>query len=87
MYLQDELLFGQHKVDRLRLANAKLQSDPGASALKLMDALFTTEEMVNGNPSGNTKSLNPVRRASITLLDPLRMKYIFGKVELHAAVF
>ena len=37
--------------------------------------------------AGNTKSLDPVRRASITPLDPLRMKYIFGKVELRAAVF
>lgn len=86
-FSQDELVFGQHKVDQLRLANAKLQSDPGAAALKLMDTLFTTEEMVNGNPSGNTKSQDPVRRASITPLDPFRMKYIFGKFKLCVAVF
>ena len=43
-------------VEPVELANAKLQSDAGTAALKLMDSVFTTEAMVNGNPSGVTKS-------------------------------
>ena len=39
-------------IDQLKLANAKLQKDAGSAALKLMDCVFTTAEMVNGNPSG-----------------------------------
>ena len=73
-------MFGVHKVDRLRLANAKLQPDPGSAALKLMDCLFTAEEMVNGNPSGNTKSNDPIRKASIVPLDSHRMQYLYGKI-------
>lgn len=76
-------MFGAHKVDRLRLANAKLQPDPGSAALKLMDCLFATEEMVNGNPSGNTKSNDPIRKATIVPLDPRRMQYIYGKMCIY----
>ena len=47
-------------VDKLKLANAKLQNDAANTALKLMDAVFSVEEMVNGNPSGVTKSKDPV---------------------------
>lgn len=65
-------------VDPVKLANAKLQSDPGTSALKLMDCVFTTEEMVNSNPSGVTKSKDPTRQKTIKRLDPTKMKYIDG---------
>ena len=66
-------------VDKLKLANAKLQSDPASAALKLMDAVFTTEEKVNANPSGVTKSKDPVRKRTIRTLDPDKMQYINGK--------
>ena len=70
--------FGDHTVNPLKLANAKLQSDPGSAALKMMDCLFSTEELVNGNPSGITKSKDSNRRATVQVLDPERMKRIFG---------
>ena len=63
-------------IDKLKLANAKLQADPGTAALKLMDCIFTTEEMVNGNPSGVTKSQDPVRKRTIRVLDPEKMQFI-----------
>ena len=66
-------------VDPVKLANAKLQSDPGTAALKLMDCVFTTEEMVNSNPSGVTKSKDPTRQKTIKRLDPTKMQYIDGK--------
>lgn len=62
----------------MKLANAKLQSEPGTAALKLMDCVFTTEEMVNSNPSGITKSKDPARQKTIRALDPIKMKYIDG---------
>lgn len=73
-------MFGVRKVDKLRLTNAKLLPDFGSAALKLIDCLFTEEEMVNGNPSGNTKSSDPIRKASIFPLDSHRMQYIYGKI-------
>ena len=76
------LSFDESKIDQLRLASAKLQPDAGRAAQKLMDVLFTTEEMVNGNPSGNSKSRDATRLATISPLDPARMKYIFGKCVL-----
>lgn len=63
-----------------KLANAKLQSDPGTAALKLMDCVFTTEEMVNSNPSGITKSKDSTRKKTIKRLDPTKMQYIDGNV-------
>jgi len=33
----------------LKVVNAKLQSNPVSAALKMMDSLFSTEELVNGN--------------------------------------
>ena len=65
-------------VDLVKLANAKLQSDPGMAALKLMDCVFSTEEMVNSNPSGVTKSKDVARQKNIRPLDPIKMKYIDG---------
>lgn len=59
----------------MRLANAKLQSDPGSAALKLMDCIFSTKEMVNGNPSGVTRS---TRQRTIQALDPEKMRFIDG---------
>ena len=64
------------KVDELRLAHSKLMPDPHHAALKMMDCLFAIEEMVNGNPSGNTKSANPDRKSTIFPLDASKMKYI-----------
>ena len=66
------------RVDLVKLANAKLQSDPGTAALKLMDCVFTTAELVNSNPSGVTKSKDPARQKTIKPLDPRKMKYIDG---------
>ena len=43
-----------------------------------MDCVFTTEEMVNGNPSGMTKSKDPIRKRTIRALDPDKMKFING---------
>jgi hypothetical protein len=63
-------------VDQVRLQNAKLQSDAGGAALKLMDCLFSTEEMVNGNPSGVTRSKDAARQKTIKRLDPEKMRYI-----------
>lgn len=65
-------------IDNVKLANAKLQSDPGTAALKLMDCVFTTSEMVNSNPSGVTKSKDPTRQRTIKPLNPRKMKYIDG---------
>ena len=50
-----------NSIDKLKLANAQLQTDPNTAALKLMDCVFTIEEMVNGNPSGVTKPKDPDR--------------------------
>ena len=63
-------------VDQVRLQNAKLQSDASSAALKLMDCLFSTEEMVNSNPSGVTRSKDPARQRSIKQLAPEKMRYI-----------
>ena len=65
-------------VDPVRLANAKLQKDAGNVALKLMDCIFSTKEMVNGNPSGVTRSKDPTRQKTIQALDPEKMTYIDG---------
>ena len=68
-------------MDKLRLANAKLQSDPGNAALKLMDCV---QEMVNGNPSGVTKSKDDDRkkhwmqkRCNLLMLCLLRVSVLF----------
>lgn len=74
-------------VDKLKLANAKLQSDAATAALKLMDAIFITEEMVNSNPSGVTKSKDPVRQRTIKQLNPDKMKYINGKYSFFIVGF
>ena len=70
VYLQD--------LDPLRLAKAKLCASAEAAALKLMDCVFSTEELVNGNPSGRTKSHDPSRQQTIRMLDPAKMRYIDG---------
>ena len=56
-------------VDQVKLANAKLQNDPGTAALKLMDCVFTTAELVNSIPSGVTKSKDPACQKTIQPLD------------------
>lgn len=68
-------------VDQVRLQNAKLQSDAGGAALKLMDCLFSTEQMVNGNPSGVTRSKDAARQKTIKRLDPEKMRYIDSKLK------
>lgn len=70
VYLQD--------LDPLRLAKAKLCASAEAAALKLMDCVFSTEELVNGNPSGKTKSHDSSRQQTIRMLDPAKMRYIDG---------
>ena len=66
----DEIICGQ-RVDRLKLATALIQPTPVAMALKLMSCLFTTEELVNGNPSGLSKFNNADTRV---------VRYIEGKL-------
>ena len=44
-----------------------------------MSCLFSTEEMINGNPSGVTNSKDPVRRRTIKKLDTNRMAYIISE--------
>ena len=66
------------KADPIRLAHAKLQEDAKSCALKLMTCLFTTSELVNGNPSGNTNSKDESRRDTIVPLNPAKLKYIYG---------
>ena len=63
-------------IDAVRLANAKLQPDAGSAALKLMDCLFSTTEMVNGNLSGVTRSKDETRQRTICALDPQKMRCI-----------
>ena len=65
-------------VDAVRLANPKLQPDAGSAALKLMDCIFSTTEMVNGNPSGATCPKDATRQRTIRTLDPQRLRYIDG---------
>ena len=67
-------------VDAVRLANAKLQPDAGSAALKLMDCLFSTSEMVNCNPSGVTRSKDETRQRTIRPLDHQKMRYIDGTI-------
>ena len=66
------------KVNRLKLAAAKLQSNSSKCALQLVGVLFTPKELVNANPSGVTNSKDEQRRKSIKKLDPTRIKYING---------
>ena len=72
---QDITICG-HKVNRLKLAQAKLQNDPSKAALKLLLCLFDAEELVNGNPTGSTNSKEEQRQATIKKLDPDWMKYL-----------
>ena len=63
-------------MDQLKLTKVKLQSDPGSSALEKMDYLFTTEELVNGNPFGVTMSKDANRKVTVQVLDTEQMKFI-----------
>jgi hypothetical protein len=56
-------------VDQVKIENAKLQANPGTAALKLMDCIFTTAELVNSNLSGVTKSKDTARQRTIRPLD------------------
>ena len=66
-------------MDILRHSHAKLQETAIKCALKLMDVLFTSKELVNGNPSGQTKSLDLDRKATRFPLNLDKMKYIYGE--------
>jgi len=66
-------------VDCLKLKSAKLHKDPGKCALQMLDCLFNTEELVNGNPSGFTNSKDEVRKKNIEKLDLERIEYICGE--------
>ena len=46
----------EKKVDELKLQQAKLNLDETKCALQMMSALFSPEELVNGNPSGISNS-------------------------------
>ena len=65
-------------VNPVRLANAKLQADANSAALKLMDCVFSTAELVNANPSGVTRSKDKTRQRTIRPLDGAKMRYING---------
>ena len=65
-------------MDQLKFTNAKLQSDPDLCVLKMIDCLFSMEELVNGNPSGVTKSQDVNRKATVEVLDPEWMKVTWG---------
>ena len=67
------------KVNRLKLANALVQPTPSAMALKLMACLFTKEELVNGNPSGESKSKDERRQRTINELESTVLRYIEGE--------
>ena len=79
VFQQEHVWIHGKEVNRIRLQAAKLNSDPCKCAQQLMSCLFSVEEMVNGNPSGVTKSKDPTRNRTIKRLDPNRMKYITGK--------
>ena len=66
-------------MEPLKLAQAKLQTNPGQAALKLMDCLFDVKEMVNGNPTGKSNSKDPDWQRAIKQLDLERLQYIYGK--------
>ena len=51
-------------------------------ALKLLECLYSFEDLAHGNPSGITTAKNDARKNTIEKLDPVRMKYIQGKVDL-----
>jgi hypothetical protein len=70
-------------VDIIKLQAAKLNTDPFKCALNLLSTLFTSRELVNGNPNGVTNSKDPVRQRTIKKLDPNRMKYICGMFLLY----
>ena len=72
------VMISGHKIDMMKLRHAKLQPDYAKCALQLMSALFTPEEMVNGNPSGITKSKDEARQRTIKQLDASRIQYIKG---------
>lgn len=44
----------------------------------LWTAFFSTKEMVNGNPSGVTRSKDATRQRTIQALDPEKMRFIDG---------
>ena len=74
-------------VDPVRLANAKLQPDASSTALKLMDSVLSTEEMVNSNPSGVTRSKDETRQRTIRPLDGANMRYIDGMFTVFKPTF
>ena len=78
LFEQEHVMVYGRMVDRLRLQNAELQSDPCNCALKLLGCLFSPEELVNGNPSGITNSSKEAWKKSIQKPDPARMKYLRG---------
>ena len=74
--MQDADFLQKFKIDPVRLESAKLQPTAGTCALKLMDCMFTLEELVKSNPSGVTKSKDPDRACTLSILDPHRMTMV-----------
>jgi len=66
-------------VDALKYQSALLHNDEGKCAQKLLDLLFDTAELVNGNPSGHTNSTDPARQKGIKRLCESPISYICGK--------
>ena len=64
-------------VNKLKLATALIQPTPQQMALKLMNALFTKEELVNGTPTGSTTSKEARRIETVKKLDPAILKVLF----------
>ena len=65
-------------MDRLKLATALVQPTPVSMALKLMSCIFTKKELINGNPSGISKSSDQQRRSTIQKLDTGLLRYVEG---------
>ena len=71
-------VFG-HKVDALKLSQAKQYDVPEKAALKLLACLFSPEELVNGNLTGVTNSKDEVRQKTIKKLNIQRVEYLKGR--------
>ena len=81
-------MIGGKPIDKLKLQAAKLHKDPAKCGLALMSCLFTAQELVNGNPTGTTRSTDETRIQNIQQLDPKRMSYIqsnvhYMQIKLH----
>ena len=77
--MQETIQICGRDVENLKYQSAILHKSPGKCALQLLDCLFSTKELVNGNPNGQTRSKEEGRKNNITQLDPIRIQYICGE--------